>query len=129
MAADAAKSQKMLAHIVFFSLKDDSDSKRQELIDGCKKYLVDHAGLTYFAVGGLSDLKRDVNDRDFDVALHLVFENREAHDRYQVAPRHNEFVEKFKANWAKVRVFDSNITTFTQECDMCDVTITILPKP
>ena len=73
MAADAAKGQKMLAHNVFFSLKDDSQANRQELIDGCKAYLVDHPGMVFFAVGGLSDLTRDVNDRDFDVALHLVF--------------------------------------------------------
>ena len=109
MAAHAATGQKMLAHNVFFSLKDDGPAKRQELIDGCKTYLVDHPGMVFFAVGGLSDLAREVNDRGFDVALHLVFENREAHDRYQVAPRHNEFVEKFKANWAKVRVFDSDV--------------------
>ena len=48
----------------------------------------------------------DLN-RDFDVGLHIVFQNRAAHDEYQVAPRHKEFIEENKGNWKKVRVFDS----------------------
>jgi len=54
---------------------------------------------------------RPVNDQDFDVALHLVFANRADHDMYQDAPRHLKFVEENKADWAKVRVFDSIIET------------------
>ena len=43
----------------------------------------------------------------FDVALHLVFVNLAAHDKYQSHPRHLEFVEKNKQLWESVRVFDS----------------------
>ena len=32
------------------------------------------------------DLTRDVNDRDFEVALHLVFKDKASHDKYQSAP-------------------------------------------
>jgi hypothetical protein len=40
----------------------------------------------------------------------VVFESRAAHDAYQVAPRHVQFIEENKANWAKVRVFDANVS-------------------
>ena len=56
----------------------------------------------------MSDLDRSVNDRDFDVGLHLVFKDRAAHDLYQNAPRHLQFIEENKATWKKVRVFDSD---------------------
>ena len=58
---------------------------------------------------GLVNYAREVNDREFDVALHVVFQNRKAHDDYQVAPRHNQFLAEQKFNWAKVRVFDSDL--------------------
>ena len=74
----------------------------------CKKYLSGHPGEVFFAAGTLArDLDRPVNDRDFDVALHIVFKDRAAHDQYQDAARHKQFIEENKANWKKVRVFDS----------------------
>jgi hypothetical protein len=96
-------------HMVYFKLKDSSADSVQALVAGCDEFLSDHPGTAFYSAGVLADTTRDVNDRDFDVALHLVFENRAAHDAYQVAPRHDEFIEKFKPNWAGVRVFDSNV--------------------
>ena len=101
-------STAMLAHNVYFALKDNSPAARQQLLEACKKYLAGHPGTVFFAVGMLAEeLNRPVNDRDFDVALHLVFESQAAHDRYQEAPRHIQFVDENQANWNKVRVFDS----------------------
>ena len=96
--------------MVFFTLKDNAPSAIDKLISECKTYLSDHPGTVLFDAGKLAaGANRDVNDRDFDVALHLVFESRKAHDDYQVAPRHDEFIERNKDNWAKVRVFDSDL--------------------
>ena len=55
------------------------------------------------------ELSRPVNDRSFDVALHIVFESKSAHDVYQDAPRHHAFVDENRDNWATVRVFDSEV--------------------
>jgi hypothetical protein len=99
-----------LAHIVFFTLTDASAEKVQALIDACNEYLSGHPGTVYFSAATLNpDLARPVNDRDYQVALHVVFDSREAHDAYQVEPRHLKFIEDQKYNWAKVRVFDSDI--------------------
>ena len=98
----------MLAHNVFFSLHDASEPAKQKLVDACKRYLSAHEGIIFFACGTLaSDLNRPVNDRDFDVALHIAFRSKEDHDRYQEAPLHHRFVSENKGNWKKVRVFDS----------------------
>jgi hypothetical protein len=110
-AVETQAAGPQLAHMVYFKLKDDSPEAREKLIAGCKTYLKGHDGTVFFSVGGLApDMQRDVNDRDFDVALVIVFENKAAHDKYQDHPRHNTFIEQLKPNWAKVRVFDSYLS-------------------
>lgn len=100
----------MLAHNVFFELADSSPEQIATLIADCKTYLSGHDGLVFFAAGGLAEgYERPVNVRDFHVALHTIFDTREAHDAYQVAPRHLEFIERRKDNWKSVRVFDSEV--------------------
>lgn len=110
MAADPAKAEKQLAHIVYFTLADKTPENRQKLIDACKKYLTGHEGEVFFGVGGVNpDLTREVNVRDWDVGLHLVFKNRKAHDIYQDHPRHQEFINSSKALWKSVKVFDADL--------------------
>lgn len=99
-----------LAHIVFFSLAEPSDENRAKLVEGCKKYLDKHDGLVYFGVGvNAPEYDREVNDRGYDVALHLIFETAKHQDTYQTHPRHVQFVEECKGLWSKVRVFDSRL--------------------
>lgn len=101
---------RMLAHDVYFSLKDKSPEARTRLIAGCKKYLTGHPGTVWFSAGTLAaEFDREVNDRDFDVALRVVFKSKAAHDVYQEDERHQKFVEEFRDMWAKVRVFDSYV--------------------
>ena len=77
----------MLAHNVYFKLKDQSDEARAKLIAACKTHLTNHPGVLFFACGlRAEELTRPVNDRDFDVALHLVFDSVASHDTYQDAP-------------------------------------------
>ncbi|MGE0761096.1 MAG: Dabb family protein [Pirellulaceae bacterium] len=101
----------LLGHMVYFTLKDNSPAAVERLLNACRTYLSGHPGTVFFAAGTLvSDLTREVNQRDFDVALQLVFESREAHDRYQVHERHQRFIAENRDNWARVRVFDANIS-------------------
>src|SRR5262249_3659536 len=73
-----------IAHMVYFQLKDNSPEAKQKLVEACKKYLDKHEGTVYFSVGVRGeDFNREVNDREWDVALHLVFKNKAAHDKYQ----------------------------------------------
>jgi hypothetical protein len=102
------KESNMLSHDVYFSLKDNSPEAKRKLVAACKKYLSGHQGEVFFAAGTLAEsLKREVNDVQFDVALHIVFKDMASHDKYQEAKRHQQFIDQNKDNWKKVRVFDS----------------------
>lgn len=102
----------MLAHNVYFALNDNSDAAKNALVAACKKYLANHPGVVFFAAGTLQpELDRPVNVRDFDVALHVVFDSIESHNVYQDAPDHLQFVAENKPGWKNVRVFDSNVAS------------------
>ena len=97
-----------LMHNVYFSLKDKSPDAVRTLVEACHKYLTVQPGITHFAAGPReTDLTREVNDQDWDVGLHVQFTDRTAHDAYQDDATHNVFIAQMKANWSKVRVFDS----------------------
>src|SRR4051794_33064166 len=69
--------ESMIGHMVYFKLNDNSDAKVQELVAACDKYLKDHQGTAFYAAGGLAkEFTREVNDRDWDVGLHLVFKSK-----------------------------------------------------
>jgi hypothetical protein len=103
-------SGSLLAHNVFFTLKDGSAENRRTLLRSIAKHLTGHPGTVFFASGVLEDtLQRPVNDRNFDVALHIIFASKADHDAYQVHPRHLQFIEENKADWKQVRVFDSTV--------------------
>jgi len=101
----------MLGHMVYFTLKDKSPPAVEQMVEACNKYLKGHPGTVFFAAGTLvPDLTRPVNQLDFDVALQIVFDSREAHDAYQVHPRHVQFIEENKSGWERVRVFDAYVS-------------------
>jgi hypothetical protein len=100
----------MLAHNVFFTLHDSSEAARAALVASCRTNLAGLPGVVFFACGPLEpSLQRPVNDRAFDVALHVVFDSLAAHDAYQEAPAHQKFIAENKANWKQVRIFDSDV--------------------
>jgi hypothetical protein len=105
-----AEEDPEIGHMVYFKLKDNSAEAKKKLVAACKKYLKKHEGVVYFSAGVIAkEFNREVNDTKWDVALHLVFKNKKAHDKYQDAPDHLKFIEENKDNWEGVRVFDSAI--------------------
>jgi hypothetical protein len=101
----------VIAHMVYFTLKDSSDAAQQKLVDDCYRDLKPAPGILYFAAGKrVPDLTRPVNVQDFHVGLHVVFESRKAHDDYQTSEAHLRFLAKHRDSWAQVRVFDCNAT-------------------
>jgi hypothetical protein len=108
LVVPAFAADPQMSHMVYFKLKDNSDEAVAKLVAGCKEFLTDHEGTIYFSVGVRGkEFERDVNDKDFEVALNLVFRDKAAHDKYSKHPRHMKFIETLQDNWAKVRVFDS----------------------
>ncbi|MFM8415835.1 MAG: Dabb family protein [Planctomycetota bacterium] len=103
----------MLAHSVYFLLKDRTPEAVAALVASCREHLTGHPGEVAFSVGTLADYDRHVNDRDWDVFLLIVFESKAAHDAYQVAPRHERFIAENAPTWAKVRVFDADVAAWS----------------
>ena len=107
-SAAIQSGSRMLSHDVYFSLNDRSPAAAERLVAACKKYLADHPGVVRFDAGVLvPELQREVNDRDFDVSLHLLFKDKASHDAYQSASKHIQFIAENRDGWKKVRVFDS----------------------
>ena len=106
----ATAAEPQLAHMVFFELAEQNEANQEKLIAACDKYLSKHEGTVYYSAGArATELDREVNDQDFSVALHIVFENKAAHDTYQTHPLHLKFIEENKELWSGVRVFDSYV--------------------
>jgi hypothetical protein len=99
-----------LSHAVYFTLKNRTPEAAAKLVASCQRHLTGHPGTVFFSAGTCAaEYDREVNDRDYDVALTIVFESHAAHDVYQTAPRHEQFIAENATDWAKVRVFDANL--------------------
>ena len=110
--APAADASRVLAHDVYFTLRDASPEAKQKLVEACRRHLTGHEGTVFFAAGVRADeMAREVNDKGYDVSLHVYFRDKAAHDVYQEHPRHTQFIAEMNANWKTVRVFDSWVGT------------------
>jgi len=99
-----------LSHTVYFTLRSRTPEAAAKLVASCQEHLTGHPGTVFFSVGTrASGYDREVNDRDYDVALMIVFESHATHDAYQDAERHRQFIAENATDWARVRVFDSDL--------------------
>jgi hypothetical protein len=107
---DAVRNDQPMAHTVFFTLKEPTPENIERCTSACHQYLANHDGILYFACGSrAAEYSREVNDTDFHVSLHLLFQSSRAHDIYQDHPEHKKFIDECKPLWAKVRVFDDYV--------------------
>jgi hypothetical protein len=110
-----APDEAPIHHDIYITLKDKSPGAVQRQLELGKKYLTNHPGeLSFYATVLAHNLTRHkqvsylTNEDGFDVAFHMVFSSRRAHDEYQVCDAHvNHFIPKSNPNWVKIRVFDS----------------------
>ena len=101
----------MLSHAVYFTLRERSPEAAERLVASCRSHLTGHPGCVSFSVGRLADYDREVNDREFDVALEIIFSSHADHDTYQTSDRHQQFIAENAASWAGVRVSDADLET------------------
>lgn len=109
--ASATAQEPMVGHVVFFKLRESTPNNRNRLVALCHELCKGHPGEVYFAVGEeCGDFQRDVNDHDWDVALHIIFATMADHDFYQYkSERHQQFIAVDKGLAGRPRVFDSLI--------------------
>ena len=82
----------MFSHVVIFWTDPANPAAADELISGANKYLKPIPGALHFHVGKMVPSHRAVVDQSYQVALNLVFKDKQAQDDYQVHPSHVEFV-------------------------------------
>ena len=106
--ADSMDNKKMLAHHVFFWLKNpNSKEDRDKLIEGLKT-LEKIETVKSLRIGvPASTEKRDVVDNSFSVSELMLFDDDEGQNAYQVHPIHKKFVEDCSHLWEKVIVYDA----------------------
>ncbi len=108
--AGARAEEPQIGHMVYFALKEPTKENQQFFVEAGKKYLKNIDGIVYFSVGTRGEqFARDVNDKDWQVALHIVFKDKACHDKYSDHPQHKAFIEACLSKVQKVRVFDAEI--------------------
>lgn len=96
-----------LMHNLYFSLKDKSADNIAKFTDICVKYLSQHPGIQQFTTGGLTDIKRDVSVRNFEVAVSIIYESRSAYEEYLKSKLHLEFFTASAGMIDNTYIFDS----------------------
>jgi hypothetical protein len=62
--------------------------------------------IKYAHFGRPAGTERDVVDNSYAYGLVFLFEDKAAHDRYQISPIHQKFVEAHLPKWERVVVYD-----------------------
>ena len=97
----------MFSHVVIFWTKPEIPNSSDALLAGMEKYLRPIPGALSFHIGRMVPSPRAVVEQSYQLALNVVFVDKQAQDDYQVHPLHLEFVEKsFKPNCARAVVYD-----------------------
>lgn len=97
----------MFSHIVIFWTDPAKPEAADQIIAGANKHLKSIPGILHFHVGKMVPSHRQVVDQSYQVALNLVFADKQTQDAYQVHPQHVAFVELvLKPVGKKVVVYD-----------------------
>ena len=98
----------MLYHCVYFWLKPElTPAQRADFRRGVET-LAGIKAVEKVAIGApAATERRAVIDASYDVALIVLCKDIAAQNAYQVDPIHLAFVEKFKAFWSRVQIYDS----------------------
>jgi hypothetical protein len=98
--------QNIFIHHVFFWLKENNESNRQELIEGLQN-LSSAPMIKQFHIGVPADTHRSVVENTYSVSWMIFLANAEEQEGYQVDPVHLNFVKECSHLWNKVTVFDT----------------------
>jgi hypothetical protein len=97
----------MFIHTVYFWLHEGTpEAARQQLIDDCRGILAQIPTVRQLWAGPPAGTPRNVVDNSYGCGLTVVFDDRAGHDIYQDHPLHHDFIERNKAHWQRVQVYD-----------------------
>ena len=104
----SAKIKGDFIHMVFFWLKNPNDENEREIFKFLLTNFIDkNPQVVGFHIGEPAVTNRPVIDNSYTFSLVVTFPDLATHDAYQSDPSHMEFIEKGKALWGKVLIYDS----------------------
>ena len=99
----------MLVHTVLFwlrkDLKDDELTKFRSGLEALKN--IDGLEAVYIGSPAATP-ERPVIVQTYDYCLTTVFKDVEAHNAYQMDPRHIKFIEQCSSYWERVQIYDAD---------------------
>jgi hypothetical protein len=99
----------MFIHHVYFWLKAGTPAAaKEQLVADCRSLLATISGVEKLWAGEPAGTSRDVVDNSYSVGLAVIFPDAAAHDIYQKHALHLQFIDRNKAYWERVRVYDFN---------------------
>lgn len=92
----------------FFQLSDTSPELVGRFVELCRKYLGGHPGQAHFSIGLRAlEINRDVSGKNFEVSVHMIFDNIEAFNDYSASPTHEKFITESAGMSPERIVYDS----------------------
>jgi len=105
------KKTKPFAHMFFFQLCDTSSALVNRFVELCRKYLGGHPGQRHFSIGIRAlEINRDVSGKNFEVSVHMIFEDIDAFNAYSASPTHEDFITESAGMSPERIVYDSYLT-------------------
>lgn len=96
------------AHMFFFQLSDTSPELVNRFIELCRKYLGGHPGQRHFSIGVRAlEIHRDVSGTNFEVSVHMIFDDIDAFNTYSESPTHEDFITESAGMSPERIVYDS----------------------
>lgn len=95
----------MFVHTVYFWLRPDLTEAEKAAFVERGTALTRIAAVKHGWFGVPADTDRPVIDRTYSYGLTLVFDDKAAHDVYQVDAAHTHFLE-LKDSWTLVKIYD-----------------------
>ncbi|MSR28271.1 MAG: Dabb family protein [Phycisphaerales bacterium] len=103
-ACSATPTPSSIHHVVFLKLKDPGEIAALER--SCNELLVPIPGVIEYASGRPVDTGRAAVERDYDIAILVVFPTAAEYQAYLVHPNHDALVKEWKPRFASMRIYD-----------------------
>ncbi|TFH34269.1 MAG: Dabb family protein [Dehalococcoidia bacterium] len=100
----------MFLHNVYFWMESDLDDDALRAFEQGLRTLCENPPAILGYYGKPAEAHRDVVDGSFSYGLHVTFEDRAGQDAYQVGEVHQRFVADHAAKWARVLVYDTEVS-------------------
>lgn len=97
----------IFVHHVFFWLKESGNAQHIERFAKALEELVTIGAIKFHHVGKPADTSREIIDSSYQFSLLTIFDDKAAHDVYQVHPVHDAFRKTAGELCSKVVVYDS----------------------